>query len=191
MSNEIAITNDFSVTRTAKSGRVTVRSALGTITSGNAAERAQLGGLLASKLIESANFPPIMREMARVFPPSSLKAHGVFKVLDTYGVIVGTTIYTIDGTWPMATTKAYCAAVAAAAEAAEVKGKPFKGEKAVYADWAWAVMTRIEFKEAEKAAAEALATEAPATKTPTTKAAAAETPATEAATEAPALRRAA
>lgn len=134
MSNEIAtvsVSTALSFQRRSKTGKVTIRGALGAVMSGNSIERGTLAVEIASALIESNTFAPVMDELVRVFPPSTLTKHGVIKVADMFALYDAKTktITPIDGKWGMAVADMYCAAIVDKCDALENDGKAIKGEK--------------------------------------------------------------
>lgn len=75
MSNEVAtLSGEFSIARTNKAGKVTVRTALGVVTSGSRAEKAAA----VEYAIARGNFRTLAREVLRVFGPE-LKKAGVLR----------------------------------------------------------------------------------------------------------------
>jgi hypothetical protein len=149
---ELTVTNDLHFRRVAKSGKVTTRSALGVITSGNRAEGVQLGDAIVRKLITNNTYAPIMVEMVRVFAPSVLIKHGVFKLGEDYAICDSATktISYIDGNWTAATAAAYCQAVQAYEQTREAAGKSLTGEKQAYATWAGDLVSHVASKERAK-----------------------------------------
>lgn len=153
MSNELAIAGDFTVTRTSKAGKQTTRTALGVITSGNAKERAALGGAAIEHMLENGNFRHAMREVQRVFPASVLKKSPL--VLVDGDTLFYRREYVEDGakrieleqvgSW-IAANKAAMVTMATIVERvaldAALAGKPLKGEKAMYAGFLDVFMQR-------------------------------------------------
>ena len=153
MSNELTLSNEFAVTRTSKAGKQTVRTALGVITSGNAKERAALGGAAIEHMLENGNFRHAMREVQRVFPTSSLKKSPL--VLVDGDTLFYRREFVQDGakrieleqvgSW-IAANKAAMITMATIVERvaldATLAGKPLKGEKALYAGFLASFMQR-------------------------------------------------
>lgn len=153
MSNELTNLNDFAVTRTSKAGKETTRTALGVITSGNAAERAKLGATAIEFMLENGNFRHAMREVHRVFPASVLKKSPL--VLVDGDALFFRREFVEDGakrieleqigSW-VAANKSAMVTMATIVERlaldATLAGKPLKGEKAMYAGFLEAFMQR-------------------------------------------------
>ena len=153
MSNELTLSNEFAVTRTSKAGKQTVRTALGVITSGNASERAALGGAAIEHMLENGNFRHAMREVQRVFPVSTLKKSPL--VVVSGDDLFFRNEYVDDGVkkielqhlvdWVKA-NKAAMVTMATIVERvaldATLAGKPLKGEKALYAGFLASFMQR-------------------------------------------------
>lgn len=159
MSNQIAIANDLQFRRVAKSGKVTTRGTLGVMMSGNRSEQQTLGRLGAKALIANNSFAPVMFEVSRVFPASSLLKFGIFKVGDAFAMYdpASKTITPLEGTWNAATSDAYCKCVLARVAALEASGKPTKGEKALAAEFADELVRHVKAKAEAKAKAAELA----------------------------------
>jgi hypothetical protein len=144
MSNELTLSNEFAVTRTSKAGKQTVRTALGVITSGNAAERTTLASAAIETMFTNGNFRHAMREVQRVFPASVLKKSPLVVVsgadLFFRNEYVEDGVKKIElqhiGDWVKA-NKAAMVTMATIVERlaldATLAGKPLKGEKAMYA----------------------------------------------------------
>lgn len=154
MANEVT-TVDMGVTfrRTSKTGKVTVRGALGVIMSGNASERASEALMITESLLKGNTFTPIMFEVVRVFAPKTLAKHGVYEVGDSFAIYVDKTITPITGQWNMTTSRLYADAVLARCEALEESGKEIKGEKATVRDMCQLVVDYCEEKAQAKLAA--------------------------------------
>lgn len=144
MSNELTLSTEFAVTRTSKAGKQTVRTALGVITSGNAAERTTLASAAIETMFANGNFRHAMREVQRVFPASMLKKCPL--VIVDGDRLFHRNEYVKDGVmkielddlapWINA-NKAAMVTMAIIVERialdATLAGKPLKGEKAMYA----------------------------------------------------------
>ena len=172
MANQIASINidtDFSVQRVSKAGKVTERGVIGVLTGGTKDERGALAEFVMAGVIRNSSnntFGPIVRELVRVFPASSLKAPKAKKGEATPKMKAGD-VFEVNGTAFIATSESEFsifnpAAVDAAsvealcrAIAAKCAGKEMKGEKAIYLQAARAVIYHLECKAAEKAAAQA------------------------------------
>ena len=153
MSNELALSGEFTVTRTSKAGKQTTRTALGVITSGNAKERAALGAAAIEHMLENGNFRHAMREVQRVFPASVLKKSPLVLVdgdtLFYRREFVEDGVKRIEleqvGSW-VAANKAAMITMATIVERvaldAALAGKPLKGEKAMYAGFLDVFMQR-------------------------------------------------
>lgn len=153
MSNELTLSGDFAVTRTSKSGKETTRTALGVITSGNAAERAKLGAATMEYMLKNSNFRHAMREVQRVFPASVLKKSPLVLVdgdtLFYRREFVEDGVKRIEleqlGSW-ISANKAAMVTMATIIERialdAALAGKPLKGEKAMYAGFLDTFMQR-------------------------------------------------
>ncbi len=146
MSNAITITTDLQFKRVSKAGKITARGALGTLMSGNKAEVNTLGRIAAAALIKNNTFSPIMAEVSRVFPPSSLMKFGAFKVGETFAFLEGKTIMALDGNWDAQLSGAYCRAILARCAALEAQDKTVKGEKALASEFAEEVVRHLEAK---------------------------------------------
>ena len=159
MSNEITLNSATTFTRVSKSGKVTQRTALGVMTSGNRAESMALGRIAARALIEANTFAPVMREMVRVFAPSTLKKFGISAIGDGFAHYdcATKTITAIDGRWGAAASELYCRAILARCEALETEGKEIKGEKAAYWEIADMMVTHCDDKAEAKRAVTKLA----------------------------------
>ncbi len=154
MSNELTLSGDFAVTRTSKAGKQTVRTALGVITSGNAAERKQLASAAIEVMIANGNFRHAMREVSRVFPASLLKKSPLVVVSgdDQFyrnEFVDGDGVKKIELHHIADWTKANKAAMVTMATIVErlaldasLAGKPLKGEKALYAGFLGEFMQR-------------------------------------------------
>lgn len=157
MSNEITITNDLTFNRVAKSGKVTTRGTLGVLMSGNRSESSALSRIAAKALIANNTFGPVMVEVSRVFPASTLLKCGIFELGGTKGDYATydskTKVITVlDGKWNAAAAHEYCKAVLVRCEALENAGKELKGEKSLAHEFAEEVVRHIKSKEAAKAA---------------------------------------
>lgn len=153
MSNELTLSGDFAVTRTTRAGKQTVRTALGVITSGNAAERTKLASAAIVHMLENGNFRHAMREVQRVFPASVLKKSPL--VLVDGDTLFYRREFIVDGakrieleqlgSW-IGANKAAMVTLATIVERvaldAALAGKPLKGEKAMYAGFLDAFMQR-------------------------------------------------
>lgn len=144
MSNELTMSGDFAVTRTSKAGKQTVRTALGVITSGNAAERGALAAAAIEVMLRNSNYRHAMREVQRVFPVSVLKRSPLVVVsgddLFYRNEYVEDGVKKIELQHLVDWTKANKAAMVTIASIVErvaldatLAGKPLKGEKAMYA----------------------------------------------------------
>lgn len=155
MSNEMTVINSAH-TRTSKAGKVSYRGTLGVIMSGNAAERREEATSVAHTLASNNTFTPIMNELARVFPCSVLKKHGVSVVGENYALIEAKTITWVPMTgdvWGMVAADLYCGAIVARCEALEEEGKELKGEKLTAWEMAVIVQQAVEAKRLAKLAA--------------------------------------
>ena len=169
MANQIATINigtDFSVQRVSKAGKITERGVIGVLTSGTKDERGSLTATDLAGLIRNNTFGPVVRELVRVFPASSLKAAkakkgeaapkmkagDVFEVNGTAFIATSETAFAIFNPTAVdaASVDALCRAIIA-----KCAGKELKGEKATYLQVARAVVDHLERKAAEKAAAQA------------------------------------
>lgn len=154
MSNEITINNGFTVARVTKSGKTQRRGVLGTITSGNKAEREALFLAAVPAMLAGNTYGPIMQELVRVFPAGTLKAKDATEGL----AVVGGELWLVNGDTMHRFNPAaadMCSVVAyAKAVVAKHGSKEAKGEKALYLQVARAVVQRGEEKAAAKAAAE-------------------------------------
>ena len=147
MSNEIATLNDFAVSRTSKAGKTTYRTMLGVITSGNAAEKHKAAGAIVARMIENGNFRHLLREVERVFPESFLKKSRFVTMRDKALWFVSSSIDENGVSriemeqyvgWIAANKKTalkLAEAVCDVSAAADLAGKPLKGEKAMYRDF--------------------------------------------------------
>lgn len=146
MSNEITTLNDFAVARTSKAGKTTYRTMLGVITSGNAAEKHKAAGAIVARMIENGNFRHLLREVERVFPVSALKKSNNVQIRD--GAMWFATFSKVDGVsrmeleeytgWTGANKKTalkLAEIIQTLGINADLAGKPFKGEKAMYRDF--------------------------------------------------------
>lgn len=158
MSNAIAIASDLQFKRVSKSGKVTVRNALGALMSGNKSETGAMSRIVAQHLIKNNTFGPVMDEISRVFPASCLLKFGAFKVADTFAFIDGKTIMAIDGNWDAMIAGAYCRAVVARCDALEANDKTVKGEKSLAAEFAEELVRHLDEKALAKLAAMTAAT---------------------------------
>lgn len=153
--NEVTATNEFAVTRVLKSGKRQTRGILGTIYSGNKAEREALFLAAVPGFLRGNQFAPIMQELVRVFPASALKAD----MPD--GLIVGSDgiVYVRNGVTLTPFNPSACDARSvvsyAKAVVAKYGSKELKGEKAAFLQVARATVQRGEEK--AKFAAEAAA----------------------------------
>jgi len=150
-SNAITIANEFSVSRTSKAGKITNRGILGVITSGNAAERAQLADRVIDNLIANNNYRHLMREVVRVFPTTFVAKSPLVVVdkanKDIYIRVGYQTLERFDVANPSkAMAHQYAERVL---EVIYASGKEIKGEKLAYANSLSAMLR----KEAERLAA--------------------------------------
>jgi hypothetical protein len=165
MSNEITSLTDFAVARTSKAGKTTYRTMLGVITSGNAAERHAAAGKVVATMIANGNFRHLLREVERVFPVSLLKKSNNAQVRD--GALWFVTYSKVDGVsrmemeeytgWIGANKKTalkLAEIIQSLGINADLAGKPFKGEKAMYRDFL------VEMLVAEQERLDAVAVEA-------------------------------
>lgn len=153
MSNEITTGTEFTVTRVTKSGKRQTRGILGTIYSGNKAEREALFLAAVPGFLRGNQFASIMQELVRVFPASSLKTN----LPD--GIVAGSdgVIYMRNGADLTPFNPAACDSRSvisyARAIVAKYGDKELKGEKAVFLQVARATIERG--AEKERFAAEA------------------------------------
>ena len=146
--NALTIHSEFAVSRISKAGKETYRSALGVITSGNAAEKSRLANTVIDSLWMANTYRPLVREVERVFAP-------LFKHNKTFGMSFAAAC----GLSVAAPNKVgLLAFFEAVLRAEEVKAS--KGEKAIYV----AAMRRVVLIEAQltidrAAQAEAMAEE--------------------------------
>jgi len=151
-SNELSIFNADKpgLQRISKTGKVTYRTALGILTSGNASERTKLSTSVMETLWVNSTYKPIVAEVERVFAPL-FKHNKLFNM--SFAAACGLSIAAPKKVGLIAFFEAVL-------RAEEVK--PSKGEKAIYV----AAMRRIVAHEkqlalelAEKAEQERLALE--------------------------------
>ncbi len=161
MSNAITITTDLQFKRVSKSGKITVRGALGALMSGTKGETATISRVMVQKLVANNTFGPVMAELVRVFPPSGLLKFGAFKVGETFAFLEGKTLLAVDGNWDAQLSGAYCRAVVARCDAMEAASKAVKGERALAAEFADEVVRHLEAKAIEKLEAMLAATQLP------------------------------
>lgn len=163
MSNEITLASELTFNRESKSGKVVTRGALGAIMSGNSSERAALSRAAAGKLIENNTFGPVMAEVSRVYPLSSVKrkakdtGDGIYEVNGTMQVWQGATCTPFVGKWDSVTTQVYAQAIVDKVESLIEAGKEVKGEKALAYEFALGIVHHIAVKAQAKAAALATA----------------------------------
>ena len=168
MSNSlVTLDSSFTVQRVSKTGKVTARGVIGVLTSGNAAERSSLTLTATAGLIRNNTFGPLVKELTRVFPASSLKSPKAKKGEEVK--MQAGDMYEANGLLFIATDErssnrfdpsaADAASVGALCRAKDRKfsGKQVKGEKATYLQVARAIVAHLEEKEAAKAAAAGVA----------------------------------
>lgn len=147
MSNEITTfenTQNAVWVRQTKRGAVE-RGVIGVMASGNKAERSDAAILLAHALANNNNWQAVMKDLVRVFAPSSLKTQST-----SYNKETGTLYFyeaQADGKLLMTPFKAgetvcnksiamaYMTAVCAVSDSKDLAGKSFKGEKALFAEF--------------------------------------------------------
>lgn len=126
-STALTVSSEFAVSRISKAGKETYRSALGVITSGNAAEKTRLANTVIDGLWATSTYRPIVREVERVFAP-------LFKHNKLFGMSFAAACGLSTASPNKKGLLAFFDAVLRAEDA-----KPSKGEKAMYV----AAMRRI------------------------------------------------
>lgn len=118
MSNEISISGSFVRTRTLKSGdtKAVVRTMLGVVSSGNAAEKREATVALASRLWANNTIAPVLHEVARVFASKALNEGAEF-----LGLNLQAPKYDLAVAWLAGVERSF-------------HNKDLKGEKSIYAD---------------------------------------------------------
>lgn len=166
MSNSlVTIDTSFAVQRVSKAGKVSERGAIGVLTSGNAAERSKLTLMAIAGLIRNNTFAPLVKELARVFPASSLKAPKAKKgevtkmqagdVFEVNGLIFIASSETAFAQFNPAAVDAASVEALCRAIVRKHSGEEVKGEKATYLQVARAIVQHMEAKAAAKAVAAA------------------------------------
>lgn len=151
----LTIAGDFAVCRTSKSGKETYRTALGVVSSGNAAERAQLTLVAAGTMIANNNFRGLAREVFRVFPVSLLKSQCI-EIGEVPHLVVSVNEKPIALDVNAANKRMMHAYAEGILRKLQLAGKELKGEKKLYAQLLANMLEGERLRLAAQAEAEAI-----------------------------------